>query len=153
MIDECIKTAHQAAHSFYVKNPTYEWEEIISKSNLIMIEAIKTHDPLKGRSLKSWVAFMTHRELNRTLRNYVPVMCEYNDELTKSYSNNPERILIFKETLKSLSTASREAIDIVLCELVVDKSEIKKRLRDRGFAYNKIQKAFNELRRFANSLT
>ena len=146
-----MKIAYQVSHSFHNKNPHIDFDDILSESHLIMIRAMETFDPEKGRSLNSWVAFLIHRNLKKIFAEHLPCV-EYNDSLSRNDQFNPERIFFFKEALKSMSSASKEVINLIMKENVVTKKEIKTELRNKGFAWNKIQKAFCELKKFANAL-
>ncbi len=141
-----IQITHQISHIFYQKYPHIEYNEILAESNLAMIKAISTYDPVKGRTLNSWIGFLIHRELRKKFKE--DILClEYNDELQRCDRFNPERLMMFKESINSLSKAAKESIKIVLQKNIYTKKEIKQELRLQGFAYNKIQTAFCELRK------
>jgi len=150
-MDELYKVKWQIVASFHRKHSYLEKEEIDSTANLIMLEAIKTFDAEKGRNLKSWVGFMLHRNLKK-LFCYEMNLDEYLDEFTGNFSYNPERILMTKESILSMSQAAKEIIGYVFKESIYEKKELKEKLRTNGFAWNKIQTAFCELRKFANAL-
>jgi hypothetical protein len=116
-----------------------------------MIEAIQTFNEEKGRSIKSWIAFMIHRNLKKMFTLEMN-LDEYIDEYTSNLSYNPERILINKESLLSMSQAAKEVVNYIIKENIYEKQELKQKLRTNGFAWNKIQTAFCELRKFANTL-
>ena len=150
-MQDLIKVTNQVASVFHRRNPSLEKAEVTAEANLAMIEAINTFDPEKGRNLKSWVGFMVHRSLRKTFQFQVEHL-QYIDDLSCSRALDPERIYILKETINSFSKAAKEVITIILQNPVSRKSEIKSQLRKQGFAFNKIQTAFTELRRFANSM-
>ncbi len=150
-MQEQIKIARQASYSFYKRNPHLEHDEIMAESNLAMMEAIETFDPTKGRSLNSWIGFIVHRHLNKTYKDYQH-MEELFDWNMPNISQNPERVYIFKEVTNSLSTASKETIKMIFNDGIYAKKELKEKLRNKGFAWNKIQTAFYELRQIANAM-
>jgi DNA-directed RNA polymerase specialized sigma subunit len=146
-----MKIVHQVSHSFYRKHPHIEYDEIVAEACLIMIKAIETFDPEKGRSLNSWIGFMIHRNLKKVFADEMDSV-EYDDGMYNCNRFDPERIFFFKESLNSLSNASKEVIQMIFHQDISTKKEIKQALRTKGFAWNKIQKAFCELKRFANVL-
>lgn len=156
---DCLKIAKQASYSFYQKNFHLEPDEVLAEAYSAMMEALRTFNPTKGRNLNSWVGF----KVNRRLRKKFQVKEELPDDLSKIISStysqtNPESILLFKETINSFSDAAKETVSMLLNSQIEatgknkTKREIKEKLRTKGFSYNKIQKAFHELRSFANSL-
>ncbi len=147
-----IKTMHQVVYQFHKKNPHIEYNEILSEANIIFIKAIDTYNPMRERTLCSWIAFLMHRELRKQFKDLLPCV-EYNDSLQNNNTYNPERIYIFKETLNNLSTASKIIIKIIFEKNISTKKEIKKELRSQGFAWNKIQMAFCELKGVAKAIT
>lgn len=151
-MDQLMKTAEQAAVAFHKRNTNLDLDDLISEAHLIMIDAFHSYDPTKGRSLKSWVGFLVHRNLRKKFW-YKLKENELELETYGSDSLNPERVAIFKETLNNFSEASKEVVSIIFDKSIHEKNEIKKEMRKKGFAWNKIQAAFSELRTFANSMT
>lgn len=155
----CAEIAKQVSKSFYKSNPHLNYDDIVGEALDAMIHAIDTHDPIKGRSLHSWIGFIVHRELRKTFKGFESEL-EFLDYFTESTIYNPERIAIFKETVENFSDASKQILLIIFNgELPTTcsgknevKRELKNKLREYGFAWNKIQKAFSELREYANTV-
>ena len=145
------KITKQVAYSFKRKNPHLDLDEIIGEVNLAAVEAMQTFQENRGRMLDSWIAFMAHRALNKRFYEE-PDFLEYFSDMSVSYAMDPERICLAKEAIMSVSQAAKEAVRIVFVDQVFEKQEIKNNLRKKGFAWNKIQTAFCELRRLANSM-
>lgn len=158
--EKSIKTAKQVASSFYKKNPGLEFNEILSESYLMMMDAVNTWNPEKGRTLQSWIGFIVHRELRKKLHkgeltsNSPVFICHY-ENIEEQVINHldPERILLEKEKIYGLSQLSRNILDMAFAEVQEGqrsknkiKAQIKERLRTQGVSCNKIQVAFHELR-------
>ncbi len=152
-MQDYIKVASQAAKSVHNEFPYTELNELQAQSHLIMMEAFNSFNPVKGRSMKSWIGFMVHRELRKMIKKEQINSVEYDDLVHCTEKYDPERMMMFKQTIDSFSAATQEAVNLVTNELITEKQEIKNRLRNKGFAWNKIQKAFFELREYANSIT
>lgn len=150
-VNQLQKISKQVASSFKRKHPHLDLEELTSEAYLIALEATQTFDEKKGRQLYSWIGFMIHRNLNKKYSVYHEFL-EYIDDISLSYKTNPERIYLAKEALNSVSIAAREAIKLVIVNHIVEKNKVKESLRDKGYAWNKIQKAFWELRRLTNAM-
>jgi len=161
-LDTYIETAKKAANQFSRQRSFLDKDDVRSEAVLIMYSAFDTYDPEKGRTLKSWIAFLVHRELRKMYSNALTEVSYDPDIMFNSMSNdkttgNPERQFLFQETVDNLSEAGVEVVKMVFGgELEADgknnvKREIKHRLRDLGYSWCKIQKAFKELKFFANS--
>lgn len=156
-LDVYIETAKQAALQFSRQRPFLDKDDVQSEAMLIMYDALNSYDPTKGRTLKSWVAFLVHRELRKVYFHALTEVSYDPDWIMTSHYNTPEKEFIFRETLTNFSEAGKEVVKMVFDgELEADgknnvKREIKHRLRDLGYSWCKIQKAFKELKFFANT--
>lgn len=145
------KLSKQVAYAFKRKNPHLDLDDLIGESSLAMIEALQTFEADRGRTLESWCVFLAHRTLNKKFYQE-PNFLEYIDDLSISYAMDPERVCLAREAITSVSQAAKEAVKLVFIDQIFEKQEIKKELREQGFAWNKIQTAFCELRRLANTM-
>lgn len=156
---DCVRVVEQISIQFFKKNPYLNYDDIFSEATNAMAKALETHNPNRERTLASWTGFIVHRELNKAFKTK-NIEIEYIDHLISNNTFNPERITVFKNTLENLSEASKAIIEIILEDSIPDhcenknqiKREIKNKLRRKGFAWNKIQKAFSELREYANTV-
>ncbi len=155
---ECLRTARQASYQFYRKNNCkHDIYEILGEAQLAMCEALKTFQEDRGTKVESWVGRMVHRELNKKFSEELEII-NFDEGMTSNFNYNPEKMLIIKETLENFSEVAKDAIQIIF-DYDIDlnkknrvKQEIKGQLRSKGYSWNRIQIAFNELRTFANSL-
>jgi len=156
-LDVCITVAKQAACQFSRQRPFLDKDDVQSEAMIIMYDALNSFDPIKGRTLTSWVAFMVHRELKKRFSNALIEVCYDPNLIMATHHSTPEREYIFRETLQNFSEAGKEVVKMVFDgKLEADgknnvKREIKHRLRNLGYSWCKIQKAFKELRFFANT--
>jgi len=151
------KTAIQAARAFHAKNNHLNREDLESEALLIMYKAVSSWSPDKGRTMKSWVAFLVHRDLKKQFRDNT-LFEEINDTMISSTITNPERVSAFKEELQNVSSTAKRTLDILFSRAIHKKKkneikrEIKSILRSEGYSWNKIQIAFNELKVIANNI-
>lgn len=151
MMTDIVKLSKQVGWAFKRKNPHLDMDDIIGEASLAMVEALQTFEVDRGRSVESWCVFLAHRALNKKFYDE-EIFMEYIDDLSLSYTTNPERVFLAKEAITSVSKAAKEAVKLVFIDQIFEKQEIKKELREQGFAWNKIQTAFGELRRLANAM-
>jgi methylaspartate ammonia-lyase len=150
-----VKIVKQVSQSFYKKNTHLSYEEILDVALNSMIKALETYNPKKERTLNSWIAFIAHRELRKNFKKYTPEF-EFIDYLTETNIYDPERICMFKETMENLSETAKYTVHMLLngdISFANNKNEIKRniktKLREKGYAWNKIQSAFSELKTYA----
>lgn len=154
---EYIKTAKQAAASFYRMNSSYNKDEVFAEAYLAMMEAMTSWDPIKGRSLKSWIGFMVHRHLRNVFWRQTSIYFEAVnvESLFNDKELNAEELLIFlekeEERKQKLSFTAREAIALLENEISIGKKnetkrEIKKELTKKGVSQRQIKRTFQELR-------
>lgn len=166
-LNENMKVARQAAYSFYQKNlaplksRAIDDKEVIAEAYFAVVKAMQTYDPSKGRTMKSWTAYLTHRRLRRMLDREMRVNANeqvYDFDIGIN-SSNAEEMLMHFEKVNSLSEISKHIMQMILnAEIEVAdhnkntiKRAIKDRLREEGYAYNKIKSAFKELKMAATS--
>ena len=155
--EKSIKTAQQVSAAFCRRFPRFEYNEVLSEAYIIMTDAVQSWDPVKGRALQSWIAFMIHRNLKKILFND-PMLISIEDENAMTQIN-PEQIYLEYEKLRSLSKLSQDILSMVYKGEIESKNEnrnsikaaIKNKLREKGIAFNKIQSAFHELKLAAMS--
>ena len=158
-MQDCIKVVKQVSQSFYKNHPHISYDEILDVALDAMTTAIETYNPRKGRNFKSWTAFIAHRKLRKHFKN-IDFQIEFIDYLSETVTYNPERMCIFKETIENLSDAAKYAIHIIFNEELSTtnngknetKRALKLKLRECGFAWNKIQAAFSELKAYTNAM-
>jgi len=158
-----IEVARKAALAFAKKHPYLEKDELVAESYVVMVEAISSWDSTKGRALNSWVAFIVHRELKKKYCQRNPYEnVDYNDDLSESTVNEPERVISFWSDICDLSETGQQVVEMLLktpeaLELSEKfgknavKRKIKTTLRKQEVPWNKIQLAFKELKELANS--
>jgi len=157
-----MKTARQVAYSFYQKNfrklraRAIDDKEVIAEAYFAMTKAMQSYDPNKGRSIRSWTAYLAHRNLNKMLYRETKIYrteeaCDYDIGIA---SSNAEEMMILSEKLDSLSDISKYIMRMIYnAEIEIAdhnkntiKRAIKDKLREEGYAYNKIKSAFKELK-------
>lgn len=163
---KCFKTAKQAAFQFYSNRKQYipelEHKEVLAESYLAMMEAIETWEPDRGCALESWVGRIVHQTLRKRFHRD-PVLVDIEDIELLSNENmfskrqDPERLLLEKEKhierMRGLSQTARKVLKIINeCECLPEKKNeakrmIKKELREKEIAWNKIRSSLQELRR------
>lgn len=160
--ESCLKTAKQAACQFHRRNWFLEKDEVEAEAQLAMMEALVTWEPTKGRTLRSWIAFIVHRTLRKRFGwdgvAFDPVEIETisNEHGITMSKNNPEYLLMIKEKheerRKQLSATAKEMLNMLNSniEIPYKKNEakriIRENMREKGVAWNKIRTAFQELR-------
>ena len=156
---QCLKTARQASYQFCKRNGfKIDYKEAIAEAHLAMCEAELTYKEDKARKKESWVSYKVHQELNKKFKEEHNDLAEFEEEIAITNKTNPEKLLMMSEAFDSFSTAAKEAVELVLTgeiesnEKNAAKKEIKQVLRNKGYSWNKIQKAFTELKTYANSL-
>lgn len=153
-----ILTARQVAFAICKRFPWIDKEEAVAESMVIMLDAIDTWNPDKGRNIRSWIAFKCHRELKKIFLQSETSVVVYTDsliEIEESLLNevDPETMIVGRDKFAELSETSKDIIRMVFSGKLSKngnknsiKQEIKAKLRKNGVAFNKIQTAFHELK-------
>jgi len=159
------KCIYSLVHTWVKKSP-FSFDELLSEANLGFLRAVETYDLTKA-------GFPTHLYItvNGRLSHFVckkKVVEDELDEWLPGKGDNPEQALVFKELVHNLSTEAREVVEVVLntpremIELVRDmtsgrqgkmhlyRSNVTKFYRKRGWSYNKINAAYQEIKNTFN---
>lgn len=134
-----------------------EFNKLVSSANLEFVKCQKTYNPMKSKF--STYLYIKIRGLFLEMarkKNNNPIITNTNCE--KINNNTPEEYLFFKEILKELSTDAKEVVKIVFdtpTDLInmlpkkqprgVNKHQIQKHLRQRGWKFLRIWKTFREI--------
>lgn len=161
-LNKNMKVARQVAYSFYQKNlaplrsRAIDDKEVIAEAYFAMTKAMQSYDPSKGRSMRSWIAYLAHRRLNKMIDREIKLLKweEAHDYEMGIASTNAEDMMMQYEKMDALSELSKHIMQMIFnAEIEVSdhnkntiKRAIKDRLRDEGYAYNKIKSAFKELK-------
>ena len=154
-MEEYIKIAKQAAHSFCKRDGSNDKDEVFAEAYLAMVEAMISWDPAKGRMLKSWIGFMVHRHLRNTFWRQKQVFFDDIDveTLTNNKEMNAEEIIISREKKNELSSTAQEIIELLLDNDFEKKNETKRQLKqelvNKGVSKRQVQRTFRELKTVA----
>lgn len=155
--DQIIKRVKQASYSFYIHNAhlNIDYKDVLSESFLIMLKALETWDPVKGRSKESWVVFLIHRELRKMYWKEEEIFISQDDIDTWHYTGvDTDDLLISKEKFENLSGLSKYIFNKIFNgEIKTDsdkkntiKQAAKKQMRKDGISWGKIRSTFRELK-------
>lgn len=155
-MEEYIKITKQAAYSFCKRDSDKDKDEIFAEAYLAMAEAMISWDPVKGRTLKSWIGFMVHRHLRNTFWRKKQIFFDDIDveTLTNNKELNAEEQLISIEKKNELSTTARDVIELLLEKDFTEKKnetkrQIKNELVSKGVSQRHVQRTFRELKTIA----
>ena len=159
------KLIYKLAHRYY-KTTGIEFDELVSCANLKFIECQKTFDPAMASfsTYLYWQIQGLYLEMSRKNNKWkIQAGKFYNSPIQEEQQGmtnvTPEEYVFFKEIIDKLSDDAKEVISIIFStpgEMIdmimnldqprgVNKHQIQKYLRKKGWVFTRIWKTFKEI--------
>lgn len=151
-----LKMAHSIAWRFFRQNPDIEYDDLLSEALVAYCEARNRFDPEKGAKETT----LAYTYMVRAVQNYVTKEQEISWNVPLESTPEiaaPLSVPLF-EILQEMGTDAQEICRMVLSAPEeyagflpkVNRGQIYRELRKRGWAWSKIWRTFNEIKQVLN---
>lgn len=166
-IEDVEPAVYKWAIYYQYHYPYNELDELVSIGWVITYQAIEKYDKSQGTSRFTWIYENLKWHVgNYAKRNHIIMENDTRyEDLIPNKMGNPERIVIFLDSLKNLNEAAQSALEILLNESPYDllgldcfssprdiRGRLIRLLRERGYSWPKILAGIRELKSVASAI-